>query len=170
MRFERLLTLLHRDDPISSVCPEFQYNNYYAPITFRALMTHMSGIGGDLPPGNAQGHWPKSLFGRGPPTFNGLEFPSHQQVFDGVAKTRPIMAPYTYPVYSNTGYSLLGIANVAANRAASGPCAPLTHADLVRQDIFEPLGFNGTSFSVTEGNIHNVVVSSINPWEIVRGF
>lgn len=168
LRLERnLLTLLRRDDPVSSVCPEFQYNKYYAPITFRALMSHMSGIGRDLPPGNARGHWPKSLFGRGPPGYNGLEFPSHQEVFDGVARSHPIVAPYTYPVYSNTGYSLLGIANVAANIAANGPSAPSTHAELVHQDIFRPLGFNGTSFLVTAENIHNVVVPSLNPWEIV---
>lgn len=133
-------------------------------------MTHMSGIGRDLPPGNARGHWPKTLFGGGPPTYNGLDFPSHQQVLHGVAKSRPVVAPYTYPAYSNTGYSLLGIANVAANRAASGPSEPSTHADLVQQDIFRPLRFNGTSFLTTDDNIHNVVVPSLNPWEIVRGF
>lgn len=132
-------------------------------------MTHMSGIGRDLPPGNAKGHWPGSVFGAGPPVYNGLEFPSHQQVFDAVAKNRPIVAPYTYPVYSNTGYSLLGIANVAANTAENGPLVPPTHAELVQQDIFGPLGFNGTSFLVTEENRHNVVVASINSWEIVGG-
>lgn len=162
------MTILHRDDQIPSVCPELQYNKYYAPITFRTLMSHMSGIGRDLPPGSAQGHWPKSLFGRGPPGYNGLEFPSRQQVFDGIAQSRPVVAPYTYPVYSNTGYSLLGIANVAANIAANGPSVPTTHAELVQHDIFRPLGFNGTSFLVTEENIHNVVVPSLNPWEIVR--
>lgn len=164
----KLLTFLHRDDPISSVCPELRYNKYYAPITFRALMSHMSGIGTDLPPGNARGHWPRSTFGGGPPEYNGLKFPSHQEVFDGIAQSRPVVAPYTYPVYSNTGYSLLGIANVAANIAASGPSGPSTHAELVQKDIFGPLGFNGTSFLVTEENIHNVVVPSLNPWEIVR--
>ena len=131
-------------------------------------MSHMSGIGRDLPPGNAHGHWPNSIFGWGPPGHNGLEFPSHQEVFDGIAQSRPVVAPYTYPVYSNTGYSLLGIANVAANVAASGPSAPSTHAELVQKDIFGPLGFNGTSFLVSEENIRNVVVPSLNPWEIVR--
>ncbi|KAG8221411.1 beta-lactamase/transpeptidase-like protein [Butyriboletus roseoflavus] len=161
---------LQLDDPISSVCPEFQYNKYYAPITFRTLMSHMSGIGRDLPPGNAQGHWPTSLFGRGPPVYNGRDFPSRQEVFDGIAQSRPVVAPYTYPVYSNTGYSLLGIANVAANIVANGPSAPLTHADLVQKDIFGPLGLNGTSFLVTEENIHNVVVPSLCPWDIDRDF
>lgn len=164
------MTIRYRDDPISSVCPELQYNKYYAPITFRTLMTHMSGLGRDLPPGNAQGHWPNSLSGRGPPGFNGLEFPSHQQIFDGIAQSRPVVAPYTYPVYSNTGYALLGIANVAANIAANGPSAPTTHAELMQQDIFGPLGFNGSSFLVTEENIQNVVVGSLNPGEIVRVF
>ena len=127
----------------------------------------MSGLGADLPPGNAQGYWPKSLFGRGPPGYNGRDFPSYQELFDGIAQNRPVVAPYTYPVYSNTGYSLLGHGNVVANIAAKGPSAPSTHAELVRQDIFGPLGFNGTSFLVTEENIHNVVVPSLNPSEIV---
>ncbi|KAF8120130.1 beta-lactamase/transpeptidase-like protein [Boletus edulis] len=162
--------VLKLDDPVSSVCPEFRYNKYYAPITFRALMSHMSGLGSDLPPGNAQGHWPKSLVGRGPPLYNGLEFPSHQEVFDGIAKSRPVVAPYTYPVYSNTGYSLLGMANVAANIAESGPSEPNTHAELVQRDIFGPLGCNGSSFLVTEENIHNVVVPSLNSWEIDQDF
>ena len=131
-------------------------------------MSHMSGIGRDLPPGNAKGHWPTSLFGGGPPGYNGLEFPSRQEVFDGIAKSRPVVPPYTYPVYSNAGYSLLGMANVAANIAANGPSAPLTHAELMQQDIFGPLGFNGSSFLVTEENIQNVVVPSLNPSEIVR--
>ena len=159
----------YRDDPIVSVLPEFEYNEYYAPITFRALMTHMSGIGRDLPAGSAQGHWPKSLFGRGPPSYNGLEFPSRQQVLDGVAKSRPIAPPYTYPVYSNTGYALLGMANVAATIAGEGERAPSTHAELVQQDIFEPLCFDGTSFLMTEENIEHVVVPSVRPEEIVRG-
>ncbi|KAN0082374.1 Beta-lactamase/transpeptidase-like protein [Tylopilus felleus] len=162
--------VLKLDDHISSVCPEFQYNKYYAPVTFRTLMSHMSGIGRDLPPGNAKGHWPTSLFGGGPPGYNGLEFPSRQEVFDGIAKSRPVVPPYTYPVYSNAGYSLLGMANVAANIAANGPSAPLTHAELMQQDIFGPLGFNGSSFLVTEENIQNVVVPSLNPSEIDQDF
>ena len=99
----RVTTILRRDDPISSVCPEFKYNKYYAPITFRSLMSHTSGLGADLPPGNAQGYWPKSLFGRGPPGYNDRDFPSYQELFDGIAQNRPVVAPYTYPVYLNTG-------------------------------------------------------------------
>ncbi|KAG9309359.1 beta-lactamase/transpeptidase-like protein [Chiua virens] len=162
--------VLRLDDPVSSVCPELQYNKYYAPITFRSLMSHMSGLGRDLPPGNALGHWPNSLFGAGPPEYNGREFPSRQDVFDGIAQSRPAAAPYTYPVYSNTGYSLLGIANVAANIAANGPSSPQTHAELMQQDIFGPLGFNGTIFLVTEETKSHVVVSSANPWEIDQDF
>lgn len=72
----------------------------------------------------------------------------------------PLVAePYTYPIYSNTGFSLLGWALTAAANASS-------YAELIQKDIFTPLGL-GSSFGVTSENAQRVVVSR-DPTESVR--
>ncbi|KAH7914552.1 beta-lactamase/transpeptidase-like protein [Hygrophoropsis aurantiaca] len=162
--------ILNLDDPVSKVLPEFTYHSFYAPITYRSLMSHMSGLGVDWPPGDASAGWPRSLDGRGPPIFNGLPFPSHQDVFDVIAITPPVLQPYTFPVYSNTGYRVLGMANVAANQRFEGPDSPATHAELVSRDIFEPLALNGSSFLATDSNSANLVISSFEPSEVDQDF
>lgn len=133
-------------------------------------MSHMSGLGRDWPPGSAVNAWPGSLEGTGPGWYNGLPFPSNEEFWDGIAQNRLIAPPYTVPSYSNTGYSLLGLANVAANKIVESNGAPLTHADLLHRDIFEPLDLTDSSFVCSDANKANIAIASVSPVEVVRTF
>ncbi|THH03569.1 hypothetical protein EW145_g6168 [Phellinidium pouzarii] len=148
------------DDSLDKLFPKL---SHYGddPITVRQLMSHMSGLGRDWPPGNAEGVWPESLEGTGPPWYNGLPFPSDEEFMEGIIEYPLVAPPYTFPSYSNTGYSLLGLANVAANKKDEGNNAPATHADLLHRDIFAPLGLNGSSFVSSDANKANAAVASL---------
>lgn len=62
------------------------------------------------------------------------------------------MPPYSYPVYSNAGIDLLGLANIAANQLASdGDREPKTHEELIKRDIFDPLGLNSSFYHFRAG-------------------
>ncbi|KDQ21842.1 hypothetical protein BOTBODRAFT_169033 [Botryobasidium botryosum FD-172 SS1] len=162
--------VVNLDEPLSKILPEFTYTPNTDPITLRQLMSHMSGIGRDWPPGSAAGSWPESLDGSGPPPFNGLSFPDRQTLMDGIADNQLLARPYTLPSYSNTGYALLGVANVAAVKASGGSDAPSTHAELMHRDVFLPLGLNDSSFITTSANKERVVVSSFYPEETDQDF
>ncbi|KAL5499258.1 hypothetical protein ACEPAH_1776 [Sanghuangporus vaninii] len=153
------------DDSITSIFPDLSYTPDDDPMTLRQLLSHMSGLGRDWPPGSARGVWPESLNGSGPPGYNGLPFPDHEEFMKGISENHLVSPPYTFPSYSNTGYSLLGLANVAANKAIEGEQAPKTHADLLNRDIFSPLGLNATSFAVNEANKAHVAVASVESYE-----
>lgn len=114
--------------------------------------------------------WPSDLRGGGPPPTNGLPFPSHQSLYKAIERHHLTSPPFSYPAYSNTGTGVLGMALVAANRAASKDPAhePDSYADLVRRDIFEPLGMNGSHFLTTAHNKDVVVVPSLAPEVAVR--
>ena len=57
--------------------------------------------------------------------------------------------PNNFPIYSNVGFGLLGLVNIIANVQASKnkEQEPQTHADLLKRDIFDPLGLDSTFFS-----------------------
>lgn len=99
---------------------------------------------------------------------NGLPFPSHDSLFNAVSKHYLTSPPYSYPAYSNTGTGILGLALVAANRAAYGTGEPDTYAKLLKRDIFDPLALNGSHFLTTDENKHLVVVPSKAPEVAVR--
>ncbi|KAL5508717.1 hypothetical protein ACEPAG_4802 [Sanghuangporus baumii] len=162
------------DDPVTKYLPDFKYRldgfdpsqptppRSQAPITLFQLASHMSGLGRDWPPGTVSG-WPFNLTGGGPPPTNGLPFPSHRALFEAIKKHHLTSLPYNYPAYSNTGTGLLGLALVAANRAAFGHKEPTTFADLLKRDIFDALGMNGSHFLTTETNKHLIVAPSLAP-------
>ncbi|KAH9850838.1 beta-lactamase/transpeptidase-like protein, partial [Lenzites betulinus] len=107
--------------------------------------------------------WPDSAEGGGPPPVNGKPFPSHQELLDAIAKHHLVSPPSFYPSYSNTGIGVLGLALAAASSAAAGGNASLGYADLMKRDVFGPMGLNGSHFLATEANKHLVVVSSVEP-------
>ncbi|EGO21816.1 hypothetical protein SERLADRAFT_474737 [Serpula lacrymans var. lacrymans S7.9] len=153
--------VLNLDDPVDKLL-SLTYHTNYGPITFRQLMSHMSGLNTFSPPGDASGSWPKSPEGESSSGHATLA-----QVLESIASHRPIAPPYTFPVYSNTGYKLLGLANVAANRAFENHTdAPSTHAELMHRDVFTPLGLKDSSFLTSPTNRANVVVPSIQPGDI----
>jgi CubicO group peptidase (beta-lactamase class C family) len=111
----------------------------------------MSGIGRDYPPANLDNwpHVPPPPFQ--PPQFSPeAEYPNKQDILQAIADN-PLVAPqYSYPIYSNTGYSLLGWCNTVAYRMVTG--RNVSHAELLKEDVFEPLGMNGSSFLLTSDN------------------
>ncbi|KAJ7039367.1 beta-lactamase/transpeptidase-like protein [Mycena alexandri] len=156
------------DDRVDKYLPHFRIrsdessNPSSTSITLFQLASHMSGLGRDWPPGNVA-NWPKDLFGAGPPPTNGLPFPDHASLFRALKKNALVSHPFAIPGYSNTGIGVLGLALVAANRAANGPKEPSSYADLLKRDIFDPLGLNGSHFLTTESNKDLVVVPSLAP-------
>ena len=135
---------------------------YKTPMSLYQLVTHTSGLGRDWPPGTVTG-WPDSLFGGGPPPTNGHPFPSHQSLFDAIAKHHLVSPPGSYPAYSNTATGLLGIALAAADSKAKGVAPSISYADLLQRDVFGPMRLNGSHFLTTDANKHLVVVPSLGP-------
>lgn len=127
----------------------------------------MSGLGRDWPPGTVH-DWPHNLAGAGPPPTNGLPFPTHDDIYTATSKYRLTSPPMYHPAYSNTGTALLGIAVVAANRAAFGSKEPTTFTDLLKRDVLDPLGMNDTHFLATNTNKDSIVVPSLAPEVAVR--
>ncbi|EMD41338.1 hypothetical protein CERSUDRAFT_101835 [Gelatoporia subvermispora B] len=152
----------YRLDGFHSNHPEVPLSN--APITLFDMATHMSGMGRDWPPGTVS-DWPHDMRGGGPPPSNGLPFPDHASLFRAIAKHRLTSPPFSYPAYSNSATGLLGVALVAANRMASkNPSQePDTYAALLKRDIFDPLGLNGSHFLTTDQNKNLIVVPSLGP-------
>ncbi|KAM5544672.1 hypothetical protein V8D89_001570 [Ganoderma adspersum] len=162
------------DDPVDKYFKDYQYRldgldpqrpaepREKTPMTLYQLVTHTSGLGRDWPPG-AVTDWPESLFGGGPPPTNGHPFPSHQNLFDAIAKHHLTSPPGSYQAYSNTATGLLGIALAAADSKAKGVSPAISYSDLLQRDVFGPMGLNGSHFLTTDANKHLVVVPSLGP-------
>ncbi|KAJ7643236.1 beta-lactamase/transpeptidase-like protein [Mycena rosella] len=166
--------VLSWEDPVEKYIPGFTHNSGSLtspgellsskkdPITLFQLATHMSGLGRDWPPGNVA-NWPRDLQGAGPPPTNGLPFPENAALFRSITENPLISPPFTWPIYSNAGTGLLGLALLEADRAARNATESMSYADLVKRDIFDPLGMNGSHFLTSEVNKHLVVVPSLAP-------
>ncbi|KAJ7188877.1 beta-lactamase/transpeptidase-like protein [Mycena filopes] len=163
------------DDPVEKHIPEFKHNpgSLTSPheslpskkesITLSQLATHMSGLGRDWPPGNVA-NWPHDLYGAGPPPTNGLPFPESAALLRAIADNPLISPPHSsWPMYSNTGTGLLGLALLEADRIARKATKALSYAELLKRDVFDPLGMNGSHFLTNEGNKEFVVVPSLAP-------
>lgn len=163
-----------RDDPVDKHLKGFSYRPdgldphavsgpaEKTPITLFQLASHMSGLGRDWPAGTVT-DWPHDLAGMGPPPTNGLPFPSNEDLLDAIAHHHLTSPPLFHPAYSNTGTAALGLALAAVSSAADGDASVITFADLVKRDIFEPMGLNGSHFLATDENKHLVVVPSLAP-------
>ncbi|KAJ7725646.1 beta-lactamase/transpeptidase-like protein [Mycena maculata] len=162
------------DDPVEKYIPGFKHNagsltspqdslpSKKEPITLFQLATHMSGLERDWPPGNVA-NWPHDFRGAGPPPTNGLPFPQAAALVRSVAENRIISPPFVWPIYSNAGTGLLGLSLLEADRVARNVTEAVSYADLVRRDILDPLGMNGTHSLVSERNKDLIVVPSIGP-------
>ncbi|EPQ61275.1 beta-lactamase/transpeptidase-like protein [Gloeophyllum trabeum ATCC 11539] len=154
------------DDAITKFVPDFSIISDEEPINVRQLASHTAGIPGDMPPGPMT-EWPHSLEGAGTPPENGLPFPAPEDVLSALANFRPVVPPSYLPVYSDTGYSLLGMVNLGANTLweSSQGDRPKTHAELLERDIFEPLGMRNTGFSSNVLDRSRIAVASLNSYE-----
>jgi CubicO group peptidase (beta-lactamase class C family) len=94
--------------------------------------------------------------------------PTWQELLKNVAETPLINQPYTYPIYSNVGISLLGLANyhadelakalVASNRTISAHSDAPDIEGLLRRDIFHPLGLNSSFYNLPADKARYVAV------------
>jgi CubicO group peptidase (beta-lactamase class C family) len=114
----------------------------------------MAGIGRDYP--SDYRDWPHGLPPAWPPEGG---FPTKDKIFKAIAEN-PLIAPqYSYPIYSNTGYSLLGWCNTVADEKATG--TPISHAEIIQRDILGPFGMNGSSFILSKHNFEQMAFPKI---------
>ena len=144
----------------NSNCPSCKYE----PITLRQVASHTAGIPRDFPPA-VLSNFPKSMDGSGLPHYNHPRAPTQREILEAL-RTCPLSNdPGSPPLYSNTGYALLGMAAVAAHRSCGG--TGRSYGELVKRDIFDPLGLNGSMFLVQSDVKDKVAISSYESWEIV---
>ena len=128
-------------------------------MTLRQLSTHLADLDRDMPDVNWDA-WPSP-----PPVAPAFVPKTLEQIVAAIAEM-PLISPMeTAPVYSNSGYSVLGMSLLAAANKKAG--TNMTYAELLKRDIFIPLGMNGSSFVATPENAGHIAYPR-NPDEIVR--
>lgn len=106
-------------------------------------------------------------FGSGdPPTFITHPYRTTQELLQEMSKHRLILTPNTLPSYSNTGFSLLGAALLAAAQQVEGRHAPKSYASLIERDIFDRLDLTSSSFRA-DGSNKKQVIPSVKTHETV---
>lgn len=90
-----------------------------------------------------------------------MEIKPRESILRSISTTPLVVPQYSSPVYSNTGFALLGWALTAAANVTS------TYADLIHRDVFEPLNLS-SSFNVTHHNARRIVVPSTLPQLAVK--
>lgn len=131
------------------------------PVTLRQLASHTSGIGRDMPYYNLD-EWPDI-----PENLPARKWPTFDEQLQSIAHTPLVAPPGSFPVYSNTAFSVLGAALVAANTKGGDSTTP--YADLVKRDLFTPLGMNGSSFAASAENAALLALPR-DPVEVVSNF
>jgi CubicO group peptidase (beta-lactamase class C family) len=116
---------LRLDDPVKKHLNWFTIQQI-APgtgeVTIEGLLTHASG----LPRETNHAYWTGPEF----------TFPTHEEIVSGLSAQKMLYPPETYYQYSNLGLTLAGeIAATVAGRP---------YADLVRNDILQPLALTST--------------------------
>lgn len=172
-----LLTGNFRDDDITEYVPSFTYSSYGwarrqqtstpEAISLRQIASHTAGIPRDFPPAQVA-EWPRNMKGVGLPFFAGRSMPSEREVLAALRDYPLTTTPNSPPLYSNTGYALLGMAAVAANAIHEDPYHPVSFPELLNRDIFEPLGLNSSFFDVNDWRSTRMAVSSDFSHEVVR--
>jgi CubicO group peptidase (beta-lactamase class C family) len=131
----------------------------------------MSGIGRDYPPFDFP-RWPylvtpddSSLHDHLVP--NGSSPWANPEEMKQAISRYPLIVPsYSYPIYSNTGFAVLGWCNVAAAKQLD-KTSPNTYAELLQRDIFIPLRMTGSSFLASDLPGDHLAFPSIGD-EVVR--
>lgn len=107
-----------------------------------------------------------------PPIDDGERNSTLKNVLGGIKEYPLVHLPYSYPIYSNAGFDMLGLALVAANAKAKGDLVeeePKTYKELVKRDILEPFGLNSSFYRVPEDEKlkDHIAVSSKYPhWAV----
>ncbi|KAF8895826.1 beta-lactamase/transpeptidase-like protein [Gymnopilus junonius] len=149
--------ILNWDDPVEKFLPDFSppSESYGWSSYLDGLQSNgenpaslSDSIGRDYPPSDLE-DWPHTKF---PGDTASVFEREYDEIIKAVSEFPLVNAPYTYPIYSNTGFDLLGLSNVAANLLASSDPSkePQTHKELLKRDIFDPLQLNSSFFRVPE--------------------
>ena len=115
---------LRLDDEVATHLPWFDIENRHPkarPVTVRHLLTHTAGL-------------PRESIH---PAWTDFEFPEAEAVRDTISDQETTYATETKWKYSNLGFTLAGM---VAGAASGKP-----FAELVNQEILEPLGMDSTS-------------------------
>ncbi|MDA0352716.1 MAG: serine hydrolase [Chloroflexi bacterium] len=128
--------LLNIDDPLVEYVPEFarvqQVAGKVEDVTLRRLMTHRSGLSGEVP-----GDWHSTGVG-----------PTIQYILDHIDETGIVIPPDSQHKYCNLGFALLG--EVVA-RLSGRP-----YAEYIQSALLEPLGMTGSTFEPEQGEHRRV--------------
>ncbi|KAJ7102487.1 beta-lactamase/transpeptidase-like protein [Mycena belliarum] len=173
---------LNWDDPVTKFLPNFTYPAYGwseflsrggtdfvsaptpPPITLRQLASHLSGIGRDYPPSDIP--WPAPLPQeiKAADELLGPMQGSWEDLFKAVAKLPLITPQYTFPVYSNTGFDILGYCVAAADALATGESSD--YRATLQRDVFAPLGMNSSFYAIPNKRLaaHMAVPASDSEW------
>jgi CubicO group peptidase (beta-lactamase class C family) len=132
----------------------------------------MSGLGRIHPPYNVDPPLPEDP--EKPPPY---PIPSQREETMTGLKRYPLVAePYSYPIYSNTAFGLLGWANVAADIALtaeggnSNRRPTKTHDQLVARDIFGPLGMDSSFFKIPPALVDRIAIPKTSQETAVSNF
>jgi CubicO group peptidase (beta-lactamase class C family) len=116
---------------------------------------------------------------------NGTKICTREDLLKAIASRPLAFEPYTRPLYSNTGFNLLGWAVAKAASQSSeklisqdsqlSQAKSVTLEDLLSKDVFEPLKMQDSSFWVPLGKRDNVAVPrngtpSMIDWEFTSTF
>ncbi|KAJ2935271.1 hypothetical protein H1R20_g1823, partial [Candolleomyces eurysporus] len=119
-------------------------------ITLRQLASHTAGLGRDYPLINLP-KWPTM---EGWPPSSPIRNTTFKNVMGSINRLPSVNVPYSYPIYSNLGFDMLGLANVGANLKAGKHrrlgSQPKTHKELIKRDIFDVFGLNNSFYRVPE--------------------
>ncbi|KAF8216007.1 beta-lactamase/transpeptidase-like protein [Mycena galopus ATCC 62051] len=123
-----------------------------SPITLRQLASHLSGLGRDYPPDDFGEPWPRPLAVEDrDDKLQALMDVSPEEFLNAVAKF-PLVAPqYTFPIYSNTGFDVLGLCNVGAAQLFTGQAK--NYSELLQDDVFDPLGLNSSFYGIPNSRL-----------------
>ncbi len=128
--------LLNIDDPLVEYIPEFAGTQQIAgrveDVTLRRLMTHRSGLSGEVP-----GTWHATGVG-----------PTIEEVLEHIGETGIVIPPDSQHKYCNLGFVLLG--EVVARLSGR------SYSDYMREALLEPLGMTGSTFEPEIGEHRRV--------------
>ncbi len=129
---------LSLDDPVSKHLPRFEIATRFEdsrPITIRHFLTHTSG----LPRESAY------------PSWTTLDFPTREELFEGLQRQEAAYAPETKWKYSNLALSIAGeIVAVVSGRP---------YEQYIQEKILDPLGMASTSVVVPEAHMNRLATA-----------
>jgi len=159
--------VLDWDDPVTKFIPNFTHPSYgwsdflggndYAPanspITLRQLSSHLSGLGRDYPPEDFGEPWPRPLAVEdNDDKLKALMDVVSEKEFLNAVATYPLVAPqWSFPIYSNTGFDVLGLCNLGADKLTTGK--ERTYRELLQDDVFDPLGLNSSFYKIPNSRL-----------------